>query len=81
MTRADKIRAMSNEELRDFLDKFEIETYTEPFGKKFCKTCHTQEVYCAPYHGTLSLHECDFADGVCPYGDSLMWWLEQEVEA
>ena len=80
MTNGDRIRAMSNEELRDFLDKFRVETYSEPFGEKFCKSCPTQEVYCAPYGDTLKLTECSFADGVCPHGDSLAWWLEQEID-
>lgn len=66
MTNGDRIRAMSNEELRNFLDKFRVETYAEPFGKKFCKCCPTTE--------------CEFVDGVCPHGDSLMWWLKRPVE-
>lgn len=79
-TNADRIRSMTDEQLRDFLDKFRVETYTEPFGEKFCKSCPTTEVYCSPLHDTLKLHECDFADGVCPHGDSLAWWLSQTAE-
>lgn len=71
MTNAEKIRSMSNKELRDFLDKFRVETHTEPFGKKFCKCC--------PTVGTTEYKECEFVDGVCPHGDSLTWWLEQKV--
>lgn len=71
MTNGDRIRSMTDEELRDFLDKFRVETYTEPFGKKFCKCC--------PTVGTTEYKECEFVDGVCPHGDSLMWWLEQKV--
>lgn len=25
------------------------------------------------------LNECDFADGVCPHGNSIQWWLKQPV--
>ena len=80
VTNADRIRSMTDEQLRDFLEKFRVETYTEPFGEKFCKSCPTTEVYCSPLHDTLKLTECDFADGVCPHGDSLAWWLSQTAE-
>ena len=79
-TKADHIRVMTNGELRDFLDKFRVETYGDPFGEAFCKNCPTVEVRCAPYHGTLKLHECDFTDGICPHGDALEWWLKQPAE-
>lgn len=79
MTNGDRIRSMTDEELRNFLDKFRVETYTVPFGEKFCKNCPTTEGAVEGNLIPLRLHECDFADGVCPHGDSLMWWLEQKV--
>lgn len=34
------------------------------------------------YGRHYNLHECNFADGVCPHGDSVLWWLvrPQQVE-
>lgn len=78
-TNGDRIRSMTDEELRDFLDKFRVETYTVPFGEKFCKNCPTTEGAVEGNLIPLRLHKCDFADGACPHGDSLMWWLEQKV--
>lgn len=79
-TNADKIRSMSNEELRDFLDGFRVETFSEPFGDKFCKNCPTTEGTIQGGLIPLRFNECDFADGVCPHGDSLTWWLSQPAE-
>lgn len=80
MTNADRIRTMTNEQLKDFLEKFRVETYTEPFGKAFCKNCPTTEGTVEGKMIPLRLHECDFADGVCPHGDALSWWLSQTEE-
>ena len=77
---ADRIRTMTNEQLRDFLDKFRVETYTVPFGEKFCKNCPTTEGTVEGNLIPLRLHECDFAGGVCPHGDALAWWLSQTEE-
>lgn len=34
------------------------------------------------YGRHYNLHECDFVDGVCPHGDSVLWRLvrPQQVE-
>lgn len=77
MTNADRIRSMTNEQLRNFLDKFRVETFTEPFGEKFCKNCPTTEGTVEGGLIPLRLSECDFEDGVCPHGDALLWWLSQ----
>ena len=82
MTNGDHIRNMSDEALRDFLDKFRVETYTDPFGEANCKKCPTEIVIAEWMNGgkPFELHECAFVDGVCPRGDSLMWWLKQPTE-
>lgn len=81
MTNADRIRAMSDQELAAFLDRISIggdETWECIFKTTFCDCCPTVEV--TEEDGTQHhLNECDFADGVCPHGNSIQWWLKQPV--
>ena len=81
MTNADRIRAMSDQELAAFLDRISIEgdePWDSIFKTTFCDCCPTVEV--TEEDGTQHhLNECDFADGVCPHGKSIQWWLKQPV--
>ena len=81
-TNADRIRAVSDEELADFISSiaYDRETpWNEPFARKLCDRCQT-------VHGTYEsgieddFHECDFVDGKCPHGSAIMWWLQQPAE-
>lgn len=80
-TNADVIRAMTEEELADFLISVAYARNTpwcEPFARKFCDSCPTVE---GLLNGkTMSFHECEFADGKCPHGSDIIWWLQQPVE-
>lgn len=83
MTNADRIRAMSDEELAEFLSSIAYgrETpWSEPFAEKFCKSCPTTTFTCEAYHHPMELHECDFSDGKCPHGSDIIWWLQQPAE-
>lgn len=82
MTNADRIRAISYEELAEFLSSIAYgrETpWSEPFARRLCDSCPT-------VHGTYEsgieddFHECDFVDGKCPHGSDIVWWLQQPAE-
>jgi|GEM_PF-2596709 len=82
LTNADHIRAMSDEDLAEFLSSIAYgrETpWSEPFARKLCDRCLT-------VHGTYEsgieddFHECDFVDGKCPHGSDIAWWLQQPAE-
>lgn len=76
-TNADRIRAMSNQELAAFLNGIcygRDEPWERAFKESCCDCCPTVEAT-DEYGKHCSLHECDFADGVCPHGDSILWWL------
>ena len=81
-TNAQKIRAMSDEELAEFLSSIAYRRETPwswLFTAKFCKKCPT--VHCTYESGTEDdLHECDFVDGKCPHGSDIVWWLQQPCE-
>lgn len=82
-TNGDRIRAMSNEELASFLQSlaFERETpWADPFARKFCDNCPTVRCVVEGYRQEVELNECDFADGKCPHGDDVLWWLKEPVE-
>lgn len=79
-TRADRIRAMSDDELAGFIEKlaYSRETpWSVAFGKEFCDNCPAMEIKVEGYSNLLRLHECDFVDGECPHGVNIMWWLQQ----
>ena len=79
-TNADRIRAMTDEELSEFLSSIAYgrETpWSEPFDEKFCKSCPTTTCTVEGYHHPMDLHECDFTDGKCPHGRDIVWWLQQ----
>lgn len=83
MTNADRIRAISYEELAEFLSSIAYgrETpWSEPFDEKFCKSCPTTTCTVEGYHHPMDLHECDFTDGKCPHGSDIVWWLQQPAE-
>jgi hypothetical protein len=82
MTNQEHIQSMTTEELADFLADIAYARHTpwsDPFCRAFCDNCPA--VKCTPegYAIELELHECDFADGVCPHGSDVVWWLGQEV--
>ena len=79
-TNADSIRAMTDEELAELLSSiaYDRETpWSEPFDKKFCKSCPTITCTVEGYHHPMDLNECDFTDGKCPHGSDIIWWLQQ----
>ena len=79
-TRADRIRAMSDEALADLIEKFAYSGETpwcDAFAKEFCDNCPETVVKVNGYSNLLRLHECDFVDGKCPHGVNIMWWLQQ----
>ena len=79
-TNAECIRRMSDEELAEFLDKIAYARETPwsiPFQKKFCNNCPTITCTVEGYHHPMELNECDFADGECPHGSNITWWLKQ----
>lgn len=81
-TNADRIRAMSDEELAEFLSSIAYgrETpWSEPFARRLCDSCPTVHV---TYESGIEddFHECDFLDGKCPHGSNIVWWLQQPAE-
>lgn len=82
-TNADRIRSMSDEELAEFLDQIAYARETPwsiPFQKKICNNCPTTTCTVEGYHHPMELNECDFADGECPHGSDIVWWLKQPAE-
>ena len=80
MTNADRIRAMTDEELSEFLSSIAYGRETpwcEQFAEKFCKSCPTTTCTAEGHHHPMDLHECDFTDGKCPHGRDIVWWLQQ----
>lgn len=80
MTNADKIRYMSDAQLAVFIEKILLtgdEMWSVPFSKKFCEKCQPVATKESPVCGTVEFYECDFADGKCPNGGDLEWWLKQ----
>ena len=79
----DKIRSMSDEELAEFLKDIAYGRETAwdgQFAAEFCEKCPTTERFVEEFGRTEKFHECDFADGECPHGDSITWWLKQPAE-
>jgi hypothetical protein len=81
-TNADRIRAMTDEELVEWISDMVYgrkTPWSEPFERKFCDNCPT-------VHGTYEngkeddFHECDFVDAECPHGSDIVWWLKQPAE-
>ena len=81
-TNADRIRAMSVEELAEFICEIAYgrkTPWSEPFVKKFCDRCPTvRGTYASGKEDDF--HECDFVDGECPNGSDTVWWLRQPAE-
>lgn len=80
MTNADRINAMTIEEKAEFLSSIAYgrETpWSDPFAEKFCKNCPETKCEIPDYLNPLFLHECDFADGKCPHGSDIVWWLQR----
>ena len=83
VTNADRIRAMSDEELTEFLSRIAYgrkTPWSDQFAKKFCSSCPTTEYKSECYLKPMHLHECDFTDGKCPNGNEIVWWLRQPAE-
>ena len=81
-TNADRIRAMSDEELACFIKKLAYKRETpwgDLFQETFCKGCPAQE-YTMENGQKMRLRECDFADGECPHGSDIAWWLQQPAK-
>lgn len=81
-TNSDRIGSMTTEEKAEFISgiAYGRETpWCEPFAEKFCKTCPEPE-YTLEDGRKMNLHECDFTDGKCPHGSSIVWWLQQPAE-
>lgn len=79
---ADRIRAMSDEQLADFLSHLAYtreEPWSKPFSLKFCRSCPEPE-YTLDDGRKIKLHECDFKDSKCPHGSDIVWWLNQSAE-
>ena len=82
MANADRIRAMSDEELACFIKKLAYNReppWGDLFQETFCKGCPAQE-YTMENGQKMRLRECDFADGECPHGSDIAWWLQQPAE-
>lgn len=82
MTNGDRIRAMSDEELAEMLYQLHYgkdEPWSSPFARKFCDSCPKPE-YTLEDGRKMNLSECDFADGECPHGSDVVWWLRQPAE-
>ena len=74
---------MSDEELAKFLDglAFSRETpWSDLFARKFCDNCPTVRCVVEGYRQEMEFNECDFADGKCPHGDDVLWWLKEPVK-
>ena len=81
-TKADRIRAMSEEELAEFILSIVYARNTpwaDLFTNTFCKNCPTT-VCAVDGYKSMDLHECDFVDGKCPHGSDVVWWLQQPAK-
>ena len=79
---ADRINDMNVEDLAQFLCSiaYARETpWSKPFYEKFCKNCPEPE-YTLDDGRKMHFHECEFADGKCPHGTDIVWWLNQPVK-
>lgn len=73
---------MSDEELACFIKKLAYNReppWGDLFQETFCKGCPAQE-YTMENGQKMRLRECDFADGECPHGSDIAWWLQQPAE-
>ena len=84
MTNACRIRSMSNDQLRYFLEGVAnggVESvWSKAFSAKFCDSCSTITAKLEGYDIEMDFHECEFAGGKCPHGNELDWWLRQPAE-
>ena len=83
VTNGEYIRSMLDKDLANLLASLAYgrETpWSEPFDKKFCRNCPTVEGTIQETGQTMDFHECDFADGECPHGSDIEWWLQQPRE-
>lgn len=82
-TNGDRIRAMSDEVLAEFLCAiaFARETpWSDLFAREFCDSCSSIKAIIEETGKEIELCECDFSDGKCPHGDDVVWWLKQPVK-
>ena len=79
-TNADRIRAMNDRDLAAFLSGVcygREEPWERAFKELCCDSCPVVEATSEDGRH-YSLRECDFVDGVCPHGDSVLWWLVRQ---
>lgn len=84
VTNGDRIRAMGDEELAEFLCGLAFAgntPWSDPFVREFCDNCPTVEGTVEETGQTMDFNECDFADGKCPNGSDVVWWLRQPKDA
>ena len=82
-TNADRIRAMTDEELAKWIASiaFARETpWCAQFLEKFCISCPSEMYKIKETGQVLRLHECDFKDSECPHGNDIVWWLQQPAK-
>lgn len=82
-TNADVIRSMDNEQLANFIKRLVYDgkdLWSEAFRKTFCDQCDPVEELDLETGCARDVYPCDYADGICPHGDDILWWLRQPVE-
>ena len=80
ITNADRIRAMSDEVLAEWLSALAYgrdTPWSDQFKRKYCDNCPSEMYKIKETGKVLRLYECDFADGKCPHGSDIVWWLQQ----
>lgn len=79
MNNYDRVMCMTPEKLAEFLKKVECRPpWDDAFVKACCYKCKTETVTMTDEpKRTLEVHPCDFADGECPHGSDIAWWLTQ----
>lgn len=80
MTNLERIKSYSPLEMELFLLSLAYDgsnPWDKQFGEKFCKKCVPHK--CRTAEGRdIEVFECEFADGKCPNGSEVSWWLNQE---
>ena len=92
MTKFDKLKTLTIEQIADWLDKygaFDGSPWVELFNKKYCQNCSTEKVYVEYFNsyqdcGWCELnHKCKFFPDIkdIPSNkDMIKMWLEDEDE-
>jgi hypothetical protein len=81
MTNFERIKAMSIDELTEYLNKINYDGELPSdkwFNENYCKKC--PEIECTDEKGKTQKYViCDFVGEECPHGDGTKLWLESEV--